>query len=193
GCADLGRHDLAFEIEQRIEAKGTDRALWVFRSYHELARWQGPPAALAWVRPRLAGPGSAERTTLITEALRSGRPEVLWVLDPVRSGTPGEREWLVRAAAARRWPDPDGSHEKALAAHYDQALPGDRYRTLGRYLLGLEADSTAALSDSPEHECEVLFYLGLRARAEGRYRDAANDYARCLATQCTRQPAYQSA
>lgn len=191
GCGDEGRSDLAFAIEQKLDTHGDEKVRQVFQSYDHLAHWKGRSAGLEWLRPRLAALGRAERAAIRNEAFRNGAPELLWELDLDPRGADGEFQWLMRAAAARRWPDVDPGHEKALAAHFDQAT-GDRYRTLGRYLLGLEADSTVrALADGPEHECEVSYYWGVRAQGEGRYRDAAESYERCVATHHTRAGEYQ--
>jgi len=191
GCGNQGRHDLAFAIEQRLDAHGNEKVRQVFQSYQHLARWKGRPTGLEWLRPRLAALGSAERAAITDQAYGNGAAELLWELDPDPRGDDGDFQWLMRAAASRRWPDADPGHEKALASHFDQGT-SDRYRTLGRYLLGLESDSTVrALADGAAHECEVSYYVGVRAQAEGRYRNAAESYERSVATHQTREGEYQ--
>jgi tetratricopeptide (TPR) repeat protein len=182
GCGSEGRHDLAFEVARRVRADGMERIRQLCASYFQLKRWKGQPEGLDWIRPRMAPLGAAERSLVGYLAFANGDAELLWALDPVPPGADGEFQWLLRAAAALRVRDDDPAHEHALAAYFAPASK-DRYRTLGRYLRGLEPDSVVlALADGRKHECEAFYYLGLKAQSEGRYREAAECYGRSVAT-----------
>ncbi len=182
GCGNNGRRDLAFEILQRVRTDGMETVAQIYHSYYQLKRWKGQPAGVAWIRPHMDRLGAAERALITYEAYRNGDPELLWEVGAAPVGMDGEFHWLMRAATSLRWRDADPAHERELTAHF--ARPSDdRYRTLGRFLRGLEADSTVlALADGARHVCEVQYYRGLKAQSEGRYRDAAECYARSVAT-----------
>lgn len=187
GCGNLGHRDLAFEMLQRIHTDGMEAVAQIHHSYHQLKRWKGQPAGVDWIRPRIDSLGVAERALITYEAYRNGDPELLWEPGKVPAGKDGEFHWLMRAAASLRCRDGDPTHERELTTHFARASV-DRYRTLGRYLRGLEPDSVAlALADGNDHVCEVSYYLGLKAQSEGRYREAAECYARAVATNLTHE------
>jgi tetratricopeptide (TPR) repeat protein len=191
GCGNEGRRDLAFEILQRMPRSATGGRLPVYPSYHQLKRWKGQAAALTWIRPRVDSLGASRLATLTYEAYRNDDPELLWELGPVMPGADGEFQWLMRAAASRRWRDGDPAHERDLTEHFARRS-ADRYRTLGRFLRGLEPDSVAlALAVAPDNACEVFYYMGLKAQSEGRYRQAAEFYARTVVTNQVQQGEYQ--
>jgi tetratricopeptide (TPR) repeat protein len=182
GCGNNGRRDLAFEILQRVRLDGMEAVARIYHSYYQLKRWKDQPAAVAWIRPHMDKLGAQERALITYEAYRNGDPELLWEVGKVPEGLDGEFHWLMRAATSLRWRDADPAHERELTTHFAQSSD-DRYRTLGRFLRGLEAESTVlALADGGDHVCEVQYYLGLKAQSEGRYRDAAECYARAVAT-----------
>ena len=191
GCGNEGRRDLAFQIMERVRVGGMEGVALLYHSYYQLKRWKGEPAGLEWLRPRYASLGAPERAQIAYEAYRSGDPELLWELGPVPAGVDGEFHWLMRAAASLRWRDQQPARAKDLGEHFARGS-ADRYRTLGRYLLGLEPDSVALrLAEGNDNACEVHYYLGLRAQFEGRYRDAADHYGRCVATRQTQEGEYQ--
>ena len=61
-----------------------------------------------------------------------------------------------------------------LNEHFANAQPG-HYHTIGRYLLGKasEAELLAEAVDQKKSN-EIYYFIGLKAKTEGRYRDAAD-------------------
>ncbi len=62
---------------------------------------------------------------------------------------------------------------------------------MGRYLVGLATEAEMlGLAKTPDRRCEVAYYLGVRARAEGRYEDASEWFLVAVATGQTLEGEY---
>jgi len=85
--------------------------------------------------------------------------------------------WLFRAAALDRLGDKaDPPLRTAVEKHF-QGQGHGRHFELGRYLLGrLPESELPRLVDDSSSACEVPYYAGAKAEAEGRIDDAATWY-----------------
>jgi hypothetical protein len=183
------KDDLAFRIEQRVQDSGQDGMEKLMASIFYVSVLEGPDAARAYALQSAAGASDNVTMPLGNLAFGEGRYDVLWVCEP-KDPAANACHWLFRAAAAL-YPGPDTApHDEALRAHF--AVAGtEHYHVLGRYLMGLVPEDTAmALRTSMHAACEVYYYLGFRAQAEGRFADAARLYERCIATGQSRNIEY---
>ncbi|HTK32063.1 MAG TPA: tetratricopeptide repeat protein [Candidatus Saccharimonadaceae bacterium] len=172
---------LAFEIEQRVIAGGQDGAERWMTCHAFLSAAHGTDAADEWLQARLSGASDPMIGLLSAFAFGESQNRILWMCAP-KDSISNSFQWVMRACAALDDTAPDPEHVAALRAHY--AAKGTEYNyVLGRYLLGLEPEDTVlALRTTARRTCEVDFYVGYHARAEGRYADAARWFERSLAS-----------
>ena len=190
-AADSGAWALAFEVESRVHPRPERRLEHIVDLVRYLGRWKGAGEAGAWLGSRLRGLDATGVAAVERLAFAAGEDGLLWSASPDSSATHRESSWLLRAAAAARRGDHGGEHARDLAWHF-AAPGGDRDRTLGRFVLGLEDESrVVALASTPSEKCEVYFFLGFKAQAEGRCREAAQWYSRCLGTHQTARPEFR--
>lgn len=99
--------------------------------------------------------------------------ELLWTLiEKPELGEGASAVWLARTAADVNAPERNAAYRERLTAHYEKET-GDDYDVMSQYLLGLtDADALFALARSPDRRCEIAYYLGVKAKGEGRIRDA---------------------
>src|SRR5262249_29853874 len=74
-----------------------------------------------------------------------------------------------------------GPHEtprrEELVTHYQQPNPQQHYHPIGQYLLGLASERDVwPLATDAEHRCQIAFFFGWKAHAEGRYEEASDWY-----------------
>ena len=186
-AADSGAWELAFEVESRVLPAPARRIEHQGNLYRAIERTRGETQALAWLGPKLQGASATDLARIEHWAFSIADDGLLW---SVRADST-EYPWLLRAAAALRRGDHGGVNARELAWHFAAPDRGQD-RTLGRFLLGLEEESTvAALGGSPAEKCEAFYFLGFKAQAEGRLRDAAAWYARGLGTHATSRPEFR--
>lgn len=181
-AADSGAWELAFEVESRLHHAPARRIEQLVSLYRSLERWRSEDEAARWLGPRLRGASAAGLAQIERLAFTSQEDRLLWSVCSDSTGPGAEYPWLLRAAAALRRGDHGGEHARELAWHF--AAPDSGHdRTLGRFLLGLEDESRiASLARIPSEACEAFYFLGFKAQAEGRTRDAAAWFTRCLGT-----------
>jgi hypothetical protein len=167
-----GRDDLAFELG----SLGTDPDPMMAAPQNIsvstfIATTRGENAAVEWLRQRLPMPIGDNLSFFLTGA---GRDELLWTFTADDNRDEGRYTWLMRALVAVRSGLDTSSHRQQLLDHYAVASQNP-YHVMGRFLVGLEReDAMLALATTLHRKCEVSFYLGARARAEGRIADAVD-------------------
>ena len=178
GLRQRKRPDLAFAMQIRAsEPTGAGGQVLPMQAYASLRDWRGDSAALSWLR-RLT-PGVEGPTAMIL--YQDDAFEELWSLDAPGRGY-STFTWLMRAAAAATDPSIGRRHRSELLAHYQLPIRDD-YHLMGRLLMGLTNESDLlALATTPERRCEIAYYIGVRARAEGRPYDAADWFEVALET-----------
>jgi tetratricopeptide (TPR) repeat protein len=171
-AAKAGKDDLAFEMVSRLPWQTTEEMVFLTDAYRYLKASKGKEAALDWVRKAVP---RGRLNELSLPIFWSGADELLWdLVESPEKGPEPDRVWLMRAAAAaRRGPESD-PHRDTLLQYYGS--PGPRYyHQIGRFLLGLATErEVLAVATDPRRRCEVAFYIGLRAKGEGRYADASD-------------------
>jgi hypothetical protein len=183
GLRQRKRPDLAFAMHVRAsEQTGAGGQRLPMQTYASLRDWRGDAEAIAWLR-RFT-PGVEGATAMIL--YQDDAFEELWSLDP-----PGRAysafTWLMRASAAATKPSVARRHRDELLAYYQRPLRDD-YHVMGRHLMGLASEAELlAHATTAERRCEIAYYLGVRARAEGRAYDAADWFEAALETRQTRE------
>ena len=104
-----------------------------------------------------------------------GQYDLLWDFsDQIDLKVLGDYVWLLRAATQAQPGTPDQDRKQALFSYYSQH-PSGHYNTLGRYLTGLASEEDALKeATSPSTIASTAYYLGIKARSEGRYADASD-------------------
>ena len=188
--AQFGRHDLAFVAESSLKAAtgGLESMSYASRAYRYLKRWRGPAEALRWMRSAVP---DEMREPAAMIFYREDEGSLLWELigEPPHDDH-GRFVWLMRAAAAVDAGLATDPHRAELMAYYGQSGK-DPYFVMGRHLVGLATEEEMLdLADAPDRRCEVAYYLGVRARAEGRYEDASEWFLVAVATGQTQEGEY---
>jgi len=167
-----GRDDLAFELASRgIDPNPMAAVFQNIAASRFLATSRGQDEALEWLRQRLPMPFGDEMSFFLADV---GHDEVLWAWTPDENNDAGRFTWLMRALVAVRSGLDTSSHRQQLLDHYSVSSQNP-YHVMGRYLVGLEhEDAMLALATTLHRKCEVSFYLGARARADGRIADAVD-------------------
>jgi tetratricopeptide (TPR) repeat protein len=168
--ASAGKTELAFRMQSGLHADGLGELEMLMASYDYLERWKGTTEATAWLR-------DAVPSQIVDPASMFIYPEhnleLLWTLTSSPSrGEPREFVYLMRAAAALKSPAIRKAHQQDLADHYNASGSGDYY-PIGRVVMGLADESSLApFITSPKRRCEIAYYLGAKAQADGRKDDA---------------------
>lgn len=104
-----------------------------------------------------------------------GQYDDVWNMFPHFPPGPDEDfSWLMRAAAYLRSGSHDPVKRQALIDFFSQP-GGTYYREAGRYLMGLvPLDDALKLMTTPKRICELGYYFGIKAMAEGDYRTASD-------------------
>ena len=177
------RPDLAFAMQARSsEPTGAGGQVLPMQAYASLREWRGDSVAVSWLRQLTRGLEGPTAMILYQD----NAFEELWSLE-----RPGRQystfTWLMRAAAAANKASLGRRHRAELLAYYQRPIRDD-YHAMGRYLVGLTSESDLlALATTPERRCEIAYYLGVRARAEGRPYDAADWFEVSLETRQMRE------
>ena len=167
-----GRDDLAFELASRgSDPNPMATVFQMISASRFLASARGHDASVEWLRQRLPMPLGDDLAMFFWDV---GHDEMLWSWQPNDGRDEGRFTWLMRSVAAVRSGLDKNAHRQELLDHY--ATSNDSpYYVMGRYLVGLEReDAMLALATTLHRKCEVSFYLGVRARAEGRIADAVD-------------------
>ena len=174
-----GNSQLAFELQSRARRPGLFGFLeMVVKAYGHLKKWRGEEAALAWLREQTA-PYMATQSVGLTLTLvyQEQHFELLWNY----AGDPGHSAvadfiWLLRAAASLKSGATEQQHRE-LFNHYASLHSANAYQVMGRYLLGLATqDELLFHAKTAKRRCEIAYYLGVKAEADGRFEEASDWY-----------------
>lgn len=206
----------AFELYALLGEKLPEQSARVqFDAWSALRAAKGAPAAEGWLRKQPGEHSGAADDQLATSAYGAGIDEALWDFFAKKSLDPAlaDRLTLLRAASLVRRGERGARRDALVAGITDplarwKALVSRRIGLAGayvswevllaRYLLGEGSEEEIAdAATEGSRPCEAPYYLGLRAAAESRVRDAAAWYRVALECRNPRQPelawAYQAA
>jgi len=159
-------------MASQIPSQSLDKKM---RAYGYLKAARGKNAAIDWLRQTVPHEKVTEAAYL---AFENGDYEVLWELVQDPSATdPSGFLWLLRAAVSLKLGQHQTPRKEELVNHYQQADPQQHYHLIGRYLLGLASErDVLPLATDAAHRCQIAFFLGWKAHAEGRYEEASDWY-----------------
>jgi hypothetical protein len=168
-----GKYEIVYEMATRLHPPGAAQIVLWTQAYHDLKQLQGQSVALAWLQNKIP-PKMLNFASMVF--YDESRFELLWTL--VKDPAPGEEGadmvWLLRAASVVRSGRENNPHWKDVVEHYKNSEE-TYYDFTGRYLVGLATEEELmALATDPKKVCELSYYIGLKAQAEGRYEDASD-------------------
>jgi len=190
---DEGRYDIVFDFCKYIEEEGL---LKEFRgpvlAYNGLRLSEGQDAALKWLKGRVK---VKDYPRLGGFAFRESEYTILHFLVPYDDETTiGQYNWALRAAAVAANPEADALMGERVREYYSNRKTDDFYNIAGQYLLGLKDKSALlAAAKSPTEIARGACYLGLKARAEGNYREANEWFQAVFRTGLTELNEYSKA
>jgi len=181
--AQNGQHELAFKMVSPLGATGTLAGIMLLtEAYDYLKAWQGKEKALEWLRTAVPPdmPLALDAVAMAAGGVAGTgekRYELLWAFIPLKPQHFGaDFIWLLRAAVAARLGLSTDPHRDELLKYFGRPAVGP-YHQIGRYLLGMISEAEVlSLATDGKKRCEVAYYLGVRAQAEGRYEDASDWY-----------------
>jgi len=198
----------AFELYALFsdKAPSDQRGGALFDAWSALRAAKGASAAESWLRKQLGPEPSGLVDRVATSAYAEGLDEALWDLFPDKplDAESADRLALLRAASIVRRGE-RGARRDALSNELADPLAGWKARlarTLGlsgadaswevqvaRYLLGQGSEEELAdEATQGARPCEAPYYLGVRAKAESRPREAAAWYRVALECRNPDQP-----
>jgi hypothetical protein len=207
--AKAGNYELAFEIASKIKnnASTLGDVEFLTEGYQYLKAWKGEESALNWLRSGIPGPFVNPSSMIFFEQKQY---DLLWTLIKLPKGEGADFIWLLRAAAYVKSKDKLESRKSELIQYYSSRNSGligssyiepiarfcrwfrfqncssnitSYYDRIGMYLMGITNEREALeLASSEKQKCEVTFYLGLKADAEGRFEDATDWYRASVET-----------
>jgi hypothetical protein len=208
--AKAGAAAQAFELYELLGQKLPPEkvATLRFSAWSALRASKGAQAAETWLRKQIGPASEPVDDELATSAYGAGLDSALWELFPEKPADPAfaDRLVLLRAASivrrgekgARRealldeLSDPLARWKARLARHIGLAGADASWEVrLARYLLGEGSeDDVAEDAGDGSRACEAPYYLGIRAAAESRARDAAAWYRVALECRNPDQPEF---
>lgn len=167
-----GRHEVAFRMLSQLRSHGGEEVELVLETYRNYKAWKGKEVALAWLKKSFPAQLHNRGSQIVFWAKEY---DLLWdLIENPEQGSHAQLVWLMRAAAAMTQGPGKDLHREKLLTYYANS-GGDHYHALGRFLLGLATEQEVlSLATDPVKRCQIAFYIGLRAKTEGRYVDASD-------------------
>jgi tetratricopeptide (TPR) repeat protein len=171
--ADRGQPDQAFAIQSQIQVSGTQKFdIWI-KGYVYLKAWRGEADALEWLKRKVP---EDQRHVFSLFAHQEGCDELLWSFAPaVLDEEQKPYQLLLQAAALARNPSMPRFADFMTDLEVNR---GNYYLKIARFLAGLMLEDEALdAARGKKARCEAYYFIGLKAEAEGRFRDAADWYS----------------
>lgn len=166
--AQHGKHEFAYAMLSQLRS---NPSFFLYAYSHHKA-WEGKEKALAtlhqYIQVGQFGPAS-------NVMYDDGQYDLLWDFsDQIDLNVLGDYVWLLRAATLSEPKIYSEERRQSLINYYSQH-PTGHFNTLGRYLMGLTSEEEL-LSEtiSPSTIASTAYYLGVKAKSEGRYVDASD-------------------
>ncbi len=180
-----GRPELAVNLYELVPYDVRHVPYRNLLQYGLMRKYRGAEDSLRWISERF--PAELRRRAGQLEYFSYGTYNLLWELSPEYSpGVERDFHWLLKAASVLVDPDIARVHKPGVEDYYRTAKGASYYHETGRYLAGLIPEAqVVGLMDTPKKRCELAYYLGLKAEAEGRYEEASDWYRISMETRMT--------
>lgn len=166
------RPELTFKMFSALKGQGFDRLNELVEGSRYFEAWKGKDAADTWLA-QIVQPQARPYAAMMLYT--DGQYDASWrMLPQLPPGKDEDFSWLLRAAAYLRSGAHDPTKRQALIDFFSQP-GGSYYRVAGRYLMGLApVDDVLHVMATSKRICELGYYLGIKATADGDYQTASD-------------------
>lgn len=163
-----GKHEFAYAILSQLRS---NPSFFLYAYSHHKA-WEGKEEALTILHQHIPVSQFGPASNVMYD---SGQYDLLWDFsDQIDLKVLGDYVWVLRAATQAEPGMPSKERRQALLSYYSQH-PSGHYNTLGRYLMGLATEEEVLReATSSSTIASTSYYLGVKAKSEGRYVDASD-------------------
>jgi hypothetical protein len=160
-----GKHEFAYALLSQLRSNPS----FFIYAYSQHKAWEGKEKALQtlhqYIPVGLFGPAS-------NVMYDDGQYDLLWDFsDHIDPNVQGDYVWLLRAATLNEVGIYSEDRRQSLLKYYSEHSSG-HYNMLGRYLMSLMSEADLLRHGGPV--ASTAYYIGLKAKSEGRYVDASD-------------------
>jgi len=181
-----GNKEMAFQMIARLSLKPeVERTLYQARAAAYLEKYAGTNKTVEWLH-RTVHPSVKNR--IPSFLYNDNEYKLLWRF----TQSPTTFHWLILTASFLDYKGISKKDRKRMMAHYNTpGIEKDRYGIVGLYLLGRVSEKEIIQRvDSIKKRSGYAYYLGVKARAEGRMKDAMEWFRVCVETGMRRNIEY---
>jgi len=180
-----GKHEFAYALLSQLRSNPS----FFLYAYSQHKAWEGKEKALKTLHQYIPVGQFGPASNVMYD---DGQYDLLWDFsDQIDLNVLGDYIWLLRAATLSESAIYSEERRQSLMNYYSQHRSG-HYNMLGRFLMGLitEADLLAE-GGSPSTVASTAYYLGLKAKSEGRYVDASDWFRFGMEKGSSQEPEYK--
>lgn len=159
-----GKHQFAHALLSQLRS---NPSFFIYAYSHHKA-WEGKEKALKALHQYIPGGQFGPASNVMYD---DGQYDLLWDFsDQIDPNVLGDYVWLLRAASLNETRMYSEDRRRSLINYYSQH-PSGHYNVLGRLLMGMITEADLLGQGGPV--ASTAYYLGLKAKHEGRYVDAS--------------------
>jgi hypothetical protein len=163
--AQHGKHELAYALLSELRSNPS----FFLYAYAHHKEWEGKEKALKTLHQYIPVGQFGPASNVMYD---DGQYDLLWDFsDQIDPHALGDYIWLLRAASLNEAGTYSEDRQRSLMNYYSQHSSG-HYNMLGRFLMGLSSEAELIGEGGPL--ASTAYYLGLKAKHEGRYVDASD-------------------
>lgn len=160
-----GKHEFAYALLSQLRSNPS----FFIYAYSQHKAWQGKEKALKTLHEYIPVGQFGPASNVMYD---DGQYDLLWDFsDQIDVNVLGDYVWLLRAATLNEAGIFSEDRRQRLLKYYSEHSSG-HYNTLGRFLMGLTGEADLLAAGGPI--ASTAYYLGLKAKNEGRYVDASD-------------------
>ena len=163
-----GNHEFAYSLLSLLRSNPS----FFIYAYSQHKAWQGQEKALNTLHQFIPVAQFGPASNVMYD---DGQYDLLWDFsDQINLNVLGDYVWLLRAATLNEPAIYSNARQQSLRDYYSHHQSG-HYNTLGRYLMGLTSETDLLKeTTSPSTIASTAYYMGIKAKNEGRYIDASD-------------------
>jgi hypothetical protein len=160
-----GKHEFAYALLSQLRSNPS----FFIYAYSQHKAWEGKEKALKTLYQYIPVAQFGPASNVMYD---DGQYDLLWDFsDQIDLNVLGDYVWLLRAASLNETGIFSEDRRQKLMDYYSQHASG-HYNMLGRYLMGLISETDLLREGGPV--ASTAYYLGVKAKNEGRYVDASD-------------------